>query len=218
MDRRQFIRNTSLAAAFIGVSPVFNVLENKPKKKKKIIFVFRGVSYQDGFNAFKSFNLQPNTGFHIQKVTCSNTSYSHQEGIEALLKNISRKKVVVCRSELAEKSDIPDIIQWAVTNSSKQTTVIHLHHTEIGHSSNKIFKEKLVEFFTRLSSVYNQETHDVVITADIGRNEKPNSCGGRDHSNASCLETFAIYLGEHASKLSGLNETIYQPDVIRQKF
>lgn len=100
----------------------------------------------------------------------------------------------------------------------KITQVVHMHHTEICHSSVKLYKEKLVEFFTQLSQYYNQEMHEVVITADIGRNEKVNSCGGKDHSNETSLETFSIYLGKNASTLSGKEEYLMQHEVLSQKF
>lgn len=119
MNRRQFIRNTSLAAAFVGVSPVFKVMDNAGKKKQKIIFIFRGVGFVDGFNAFKSFNLQSNPGFHIQKVKCINPTYSHTDGLRQLLKGIKTKKVLIQRSELVEKSTIADIIQSTFSMNAK---------------------------------------------------------------------------------------------------
>lgn len=218
MNRRHFIKNASMAAALVAVSPISPTLMEKSRKKQQVVFIFRGVSYTDGFNAFKNFQLTPNQGFHIQKVTCNSPEYKHQDGIQAIVSGQKRGKSQLSRSEFMINEGYAEIFKEIFGTHSKETRIVHLHHTEIGHSSHKIYGERLNAFFSLLPQYYNQELFNVIVTADIGRNTDVNSCGGRDHSNPTCLNTFAIYLGENASRLSKMSETISQHEILSYQF
>lgn len=218
MNRRNFIKNTAMAAALVSVSPTLGASSNEGTKKKKIIFVWRGVNYTDGFNAFKKFNLTEHLSFHIQKSRCTNTSYSHAEGLNTLMSGFTGKLPEIVESQKRDQYKIADVIKEAFNSSSKTQQVIYLHHSEIGHSSNKLYNEVLEEFFGELSKHFQADKHKIIVTADIGRNEKNNSMGGKDHSNISCLETFAIYIGGKASTLSENPALIDQSEVFKQKF
>jgi hypothetical protein len=217
MDRRKFIRTSALAATLAGISPSLFANGDDVKGKKKLVFVFRGVGYTDAFNAFKKFNISSDLSFHIQKVTCENPEYFHITGMEKIIKGCSGKKSII-ESQLLEKYSISDILTDTFNKETKEVQIVWMHHTEIGHSSNKLYTEKLEEFFSELSKHYNPAIHKIIITADIGRNEKLNSCGGKDHSNSTCLETFALYLGGNASKLSTKNIDLTQSTILKQKF
>jgi uncharacterized protein (DUF1501 family) len=218
MNRRKFIKNTALAATLVGISPSMAAGYEK-KKAKQIIFVWRGVAYADALNAFKKASFPGDLSFHIQKTTCLNTSYSHQEGLQQLLEGLACKHEVV-ETQLSDRFLIPQVIEDAFSGKASTQQVIYLHHSEIAHSSNKIYIERLEEFFTELAKTYTRlkSTQKVIITADIGRNEKNNSCGGRDHSNTTCLETFALYLGGHAATLAENQGELSQVKVLGQKF
>ena len=218
MNRRNFIKNTAMAAALVSVSPTLGASSNEGTKKKKIIFVWRGVNYTDGFNAFKKFNLTEQLSFHIQKARCINSSYSHAEGLNALMSGFTGKLPEIVQSQKQDLYKIADIIQEAFNSSSKSQQIIYLHQSEIGHSSTKLYNEVLEEFFSELSKHFHADKHKIVVTADIGRNEKSNSMGGKDHSNISCLETVAIYIGGKASTLSENPSLIDQSEVFKQKF
>jgi hypothetical protein len=215
MDRRKFIKNSALAATLVGISPSLSAASDKVDLRKKIIFIFRGVSYTDAFNAFKKFNITSDLNFHIQKTTCINPTYSHTEGITQLLGNHTGP---VMETQLQERHTIGQVLEDVFATSETVPPVVHLHHTEIGHSSNKAYIEKLEEFFTELGKHYKADQHKVIITADIGRNETLNSCGGKDHSNSTCLETFALYIGGNASKLAAKNHPLSQKEILKQKF
>lgn len=217
MDRRKFIRTTAMAATLVGISPSILANNDGLKGKKKIIFVFRGVGYNDAFNAFKKFNISTNLSFHIQKTDCTNNSFTHSEGMENIIKGLSGKKTIN-QTQLFDRCSISQVVEGAFNNTLKETQVFWMHHTEIGHSSNKIYTENLEEFFSELSKHYNSALHKIVVTADIGRNETLNSCGGKDHSNSTCLETFALYIGGNASKLTSKNISLNQPNILKQKF
>jgi len=206
-----------MAATLVGISPSLMANDRERKSKKKIIFVFRGVDYTDAFNAFKKINISSDLSFHIQKTGCVNNSFTHTEGIENIMKGFSGKKNIT-QTELSERSSIIQVVEEAMVNSIGGTQIIWMHHTEIGHSSNKIYTDKLEEFFSELSKHYNPLYHKIIVTADIGRNEKLNSCGGRDHSNSTSLETFALYIGGNASKLASKNISLTQTNVLKQKF
>ena len=218
MNRRKFIKNSALAAALIGISPNLSAANDKPVVKAKYIFIFRGVAYADAFNAFKKFNISSNLSFHIQKATCTNKTYSHVEGLDTLLEGIPGKRYNIIESQSQDRFTIPQIIEDTFTKDSSGTNIVHLHHTEIGHSSTKLYIEKLEEFFTVLSKYFNPDLHKIIVTADIGLNETTNSCGGKDHSNPNCLETFALFLGGDASQLIAKNKTLHLKEVLKQKF
>jgi hypothetical protein len=218
MNRRNFIKNTALAAALVSVSPTLSASSNEGMKKKKIIFVWRGVTYADAFNAFKKFSITDNLSFHIQKTRCTNQNYSHAEGLNSLMSGFKGKLPEIIYSQKQDLYKITDLIQEAFKSTCKTQQIVYLHHSEIGHSSNKLYNEVLEEFFIELSKHFQADNHKVVVTADIGRNEKNNSMGGKDHSNVSCLETFAIYLGGKASTLAENPAVIDQSDVFKQKF
>ena len=217
MNRRKFIKNSALAATLVGVSPNLSTAFNKPVSHKKIIFVFRGVAYADAFNAFQKVNPSGLSGSHIQKITCSNSSYTHTEGMDQLLKGLGKNHEVM-ESQLQEKFSIAQIVEDAFSVNHKKTPVYHLHHTEIGHSSNKLYTEKLEEFFTELLKHYKEGHHQVIVTADIGRNANNNSCGGKDHSNATCLETFALFIGGNTAQLAAHTGPLPQENILIQKF
>lgn len=217
MNRRNFIKTSALAATLAGISPSLMANSTMPKGKKKIIFILRGVAYADAFNAFQKFSISSDLNFHIQKTTCLNASYSHHEGIENLLKGLSCKTDII-ETQLLDRYTIPQVVEDAFMDDKSKEQIIYLHHTEIGHSSNKIYLEKLDEFFTELGKKIKTADHKIIVTADIGRNEKSNSCGGRDHSNSTSLETFALFIGGKASKLAAKDITLTQADVFKQKF
>jgi hypothetical protein len=201
MNRRSFIKNTALAATLVGVVPSVMASDLKGGKKKKIIFVFRGVSYMDAEKAFANFKSIQDPKYWISTVYTQNPDYSHREGIKHLTENM-KEKYELWHTENFDRYKINQVVPNAFDSTSKLTQIIYLHHTEIGHSSNKLYQECLNEFFAELGKVFNSDLHKVIVTADIGRNEMINSCGGRDHSNPSCLQTFVLYLGGDHSKLS----------------
>lgn len=215
MNRRKFIKNSGLAAALVGISPALMAASDF---KKKYLFIFRGVSYSDAINAFRKCNYSSDLSFHIQKVICSNQSYSHGEGLDSLVDILPGKKNNTLESQSLDRYLIPEIIEDAFTKNISKINPIYLHHTEIGHSSTKLYIENLDDFFSELSKYFNPDLHKVIVTADIGRNELTNSCGGKDHSDPSCLETFALFLGGDASKLGAKNKTLYLNEVLKQNF
>lgn len=218
MNRRKFIKNSGLAATLVGISPALFTEPNKSNFRKKALFILRGVAYVDALNAFKKFNISADLSFHIQKTNCINLSYSHGEGLESLIGTVPGKKNNLLQSQLLDRYLIPEIIKDALTNSSSEINPIYLHHTEIGHSSTDAYIEYLEEFFIELGKYFNPYLHKVIVTADIGRNEMANSNGGKDHSNPSSLETFALFLGGEASKLGAKNKTLNLNEVLKQKF
>lgn len=227
MDRRKFIKKSALGAAFVGLSPLIPSafkedglsMDNRLIEEK--IFIFRGVSYADAFNALKKFDMSGNPNFHIQKVICNNQSFSHSEGLKSLL---GKKANEAIQTQELSRYTIPQVLEDVFLHKEPYTkdcarrSIVHFHHTEIGHSSNKLYTENLELFFVELSKYYYKNDYKIIITADIGRNEKTNSCGGRDHSNETSLETFAIYLGGKATKLSAINNPISLNNVLKQKF
>lgn len=220
MNRRKFIKNSALAAALVGISPALSADSNMPGSKKKFIFIFRGVTYIDAFNSFKKFNITSDLSFHIQKVACMNQTFTHQEGFNSLMEKKSEALLneKFIESQNIDRYTIPEIMEDAFTKEASGAYTIYMHHTEIGHSSTKMYIEKLEEFFAELGKYYQPAHHKIIVTADIGRNELTNSCGGKDHSNSTCLETFALYLGGKASKLSEKTTALCQKEVLNQKF
>ncbi len=206
-----------MAVTLAGISPSLMANSNRIKGKKKIVFVFRGVAYEDGLNAFKKMNISSEASLHIQQMTCSNISYSHAEGFSKLISGMDQEPAIT-ETQTLDRYTVSDVLNDAFAAVSKKTQVIYLHHTEIGHSSNKLYLEKLDEFFNELAKQFDPVKHRVIVTADIGRNTTTNSCGGRDHSNATCLDAFAIYLGGKASKLSSNTNPMDQKDILKQKF
>lgn len=217
MDRRKFIKTSAMAATLVGISPSLLANNNGVKGKKKIIFVFRGVGYTDGFNAFKKFNIGTNLSFHIQKTPCINSSFTHTEGMNQILLGATGKNKFI-QTEFLERSSISQLVEDCMVHASGETQIIWMHHTEIGHSSNKLYTERLEEFFTELAKHYNPLQHKIIVTGDIGRNEKLNSCGGKDHSNPTCLETFALYIGGKSTQLASKNINLSQSNILKQKF
>ncbi len=229
MDRRKFIKNSALGAAFVGLGPGLQSLAAGSSTDpvmliKKFVFIFRGVAYADAFHAFKKFDIQPDLNFHLQKVSCTNHSYTHLEGLKGLM---GEKMLGIVETQLQDRHTIPHLLEDVfssidspVWNSSNVASshVFYLHHSEIGHSSNKLYKESLELFFSELSKYFYKDPYKIIVTADIGRNEKLNSCGGRDHSNPTSLETFALFLGGKASKLAAKNKPLALNQVLKQKF
>lgn len=215
MNRRSFIKNTALAATLVGVAPSAMASELKSGKKKKVIFVFRGVSYSDAENAFKKFN-SPDNNIHLQKVICENGSFSHWEGFSRIFEG-NNLSLQITETHQSDRYKITEVVEDGMKISATMR-YIHVHHTEIGHSSNQLYTQVLEDFFAELSKHYDPKLHKIIVTADIGRNEKLNSCGGKDHSNATCLETFALFIGGKASKLKSNTNPIPQNQILQQKF
>ncbi len=216
MDRRSFIKNTALAAALAGLAPAAMASNLKGGKKKKVIFILRGVSFTDAESAFSSINLTKNYDHLLLKCNSESVTYTHIEGILNLTEKLKKGSYELWHSQHMDRYTLSQVVPNAFASTSKATQIIYLHHTEIGHSSNKLYQLSLEEFFTELGKVYDPNMHKVVITADIGRNENVNSCGGRDHSNPSCHEIFAIYLGGDATKIKP--KTMHQNQILIQKF
>lgn len=227
MDRRKFIKKSALGAAFVGLSPLIPSVLKKDETNdnyrliEEKIFIFRGVSYADAFNAFKKFDMSGNPNFHIQKVICNNQTFSHSEGLTSLL---GKKANNAIQTQQLDRHTIPQVLEDVFLHNEPYThdyarpSVIHFHHTEIGHSSNKLYIENLELFFVELSKYFYKDDYKIIITADIGRNEKTNSCGGRDHSNETSLETFALFLGGNATKLAVKTTPLTLSKVLKQKF
>ena len=217
MNRRSFIKNTALAATMVGLVPPVMASDLKGGKKKKIIFVFRGVSFADAKNAFENLNSTKNYAYFLLKYNSQSSGYSHIEGITNLTEKLKEKYELWYTQDM-DRYMISQVVPNTFSSTSKKTQIIYLHHTEIGHSSNKLYLERIEEFFTELGKVYDPSQHKVIVTADIGRNEKLNSCGGRDHSNPTCLETFALYLGGDPSKLQPNINLTEQNQILINKF
>jgi hypothetical protein len=218
MNRRKFIKNTALAATLLGISPSMAAGYEK-KKGQPIIFVWRGVAYKDALNAFKKAALPADVGFHIQKTTCINNTYTHQEGLKSLLEGFPCKYKLI-ETQHSDRYQIPQVIEDAFASKEATQEIIYLHHSEIAHSSNQLYVERLETFFMELGKKCSQlkPNQKIIVTADIGRNEKNNSCGGRDHSNTTSLESFVLYLGGHASQLTENQGELGQNKVLGQKF
>jgi hypothetical protein len=217
MNRRRFIKNTALAATMVGIAPSLIASDLKGGKKKKIVFIFRGVSFADAEIAFKKQNISdPNV--HFQRVICNNQTFSHFEGYDAIIQRSGNDKRGGIQSQNLDRYKYAEIFEDFLNSPFSSDWVIHLHHTEIGHSSYKMYQETLDEFFTELKKVYNPKLHRFIVTADIGRNEKLNSGGGKDHSNSTCLETFVLYMGGKAAKLKSNTTSTKQDQILAQKF
>lgn len=218
MNRRKFIKNASFSATLIGISPIISPILSKPITKKTIIFILRGVSYVDASVAFKKCTISTKFSSPIFKVVCTNKTYSHIEGLENLFEGTPIKNKGILKSQLQNRHTIAHILEDAFTNITTETTIIYLHHTEICHSSKKMYMETLDLFFLELSNFFNPLKHKIIVSADIGRNENENNCGGKDHSNPTSLETFALYFGENAFKLLLKSAPFYQNEVLKQVY
>jgi hypothetical protein len=216
MNRRSFIKNTALAATLVGIAPSAMAADLKGGRKKKVIFVLRGVSFSDAENALKKANIL-DLNVHLQKVICTNHTFSHQEGFSNIFSG-QQIKSTITESQHCDRYQFSQLLPDIISVKDNNVQIVHLHHTEIGHSSNKLYLEKIDEFFTELKNIYDPQLHRFIITSDIGRNEKLNSCGGRDHSNDTCFETFAIFMGGKASKLKPNTNSIKQFQILEQKF
>ncbi len=218
MNRRKFIKNTALAATLAGISPSVIAADLDCVNKNKMIFVFRGVSFSDAEAAIKKAGFD-NSNTYLQKVICINPAYTHTSGMNQLMNSKSySSKFEIIQTEYLDRYMITDVINDNMLSSNTKNKVIHIHHTEIGHSSNKLYVQTLDEFFTELKKVFDPKRHKIVITADIGRNSQLNSCGGKDHSNETSLETFAFYMGGKSDQLKSNTGTLEQQLVLDQKF
>src|SRR5688572_32596459 len=130
MNRRSFIKNTALAATMVGIAPAVMASNLKGGKKKKIIFVFRGVSYSDAENAYKKAAFD-DANMHFQKVICEKADYSHDLGMMFIMEApISFKDYSRVRTEQLSAYQIADVIRDAANAPAKVTPIVHLHHTE----------------------------------------------------------------------------------------
>lgn len=212
MNRRKFLGNTAMAAALVSIAPSAIASDLSCKKKNTLVFVFRGVSFLDAETSIKKVGLLDNNA-HLQKVICENPLYTHAAGIQAI---VGSYQSTILATEKTDRYKIPEVISDVI--NTKTFPMVHLHHTEIGHSSNKLYQETLDHFFTELKKVYDPQKHKIIVTADLGRNEKLNSCGGKDHSNNTCLETFVLFLGGKSSKLKANTAPLKQQEILQQKF
>jgi len=217
MNRRKFLGNTAMAAALVSIAPGTVAGDLACKTKNTLIFVFRGVSFSDAEIAIHKANILGENTL-LQKVICNNTAYTHTKGITDITQPLIPNTFYTIQTQSLERYKISEIINVMLTTKDNKTRVIQLHHTEIGHSSNKLYQESLLEFFTELKKVYDPKKHKIIVTADIGRNEKLNSCGGKDHSNETCLETFVLFMGGSSSKLKLTSTPLTQQEILQQKF
>jgi len=209
MDRRIFIRNTGLAAVLSGFAPSFAMKDIFPVQRKKIHFILRAVGYSDALHAFSKYNAPLKGTFSFKKVECNNAAYSHEKGLNDLM-NGKNKEVLF--TQQMDRHSIGDVVKDAFS-SDQPEVYIHMHHTEVGHSSEPEFHTNLDAFFKEVTKGYDANKHTLIITADIGRNNYKNSCGGRDHSTTSSLETFALYIGKDLAEKSLNYGTLQQENV-----
>lgn len=217
MNRRHFIQISALASTSLALAGLSSFAPPKLSSKVKI-FVLRGVKKEDILEAIKSVESKElkNIPFVIQIGNTQTNSYTHANGFHELVTGIVPPKKVI-RTELLDQYQIENIVESSFTNKIKHQ-LIYFHHTEIAHSSKKIYQQNLEKLITSVWKNINPNKNQLIITTDIGRNNKLNSMGGMDHSNPSCLETFALYLGKNASKIKTTSTPILHSQLLNVRF